>query len=57
VHDWHWLLSKAGLLAHCGALAGVLHLAASAVVVAAWLRAARAAFAPGAAGEPAPRLL
>jgi hypothetical protein len=46
VHDWLWLLSKAGLLAHCEGLGRLLHLAASAVVVLAWLRAARAAFAP-----------
>jgi hypothetical protein len=46
VHDWAWLLGRAGLLAHCEALARLLHLAASALVLAAWLHAARAAFAP-----------
>jgi hypothetical protein len=52
VHDWHWLLAQAGLLAHCATLARLLHLAASAVVVIAWLRAARAAFAPDAGRAP-----
>jgi len=47
VHDWNWLLGRAGLLAHCEGLARLLHAAASAVVAVAWLRAARAAFAPG----------
>lgn len=50
VHDWLWLLSKAGLLAHCEALGRLLHLAASAVVALAWLRAARAAGAKAEAG-------
>jgi hypothetical protein len=45
-HDWFWLLAKADLLRHCRSLERLLHLAASAVVVLAWLRAARAAFAP-----------
>jgi hypothetical protein len=57
VHDWHWLLAQAGLLPHCRSLAQFLHLAASAVVVIAWLRAARAAFAPAAGREPAQRAL
>ena len=48
VHDWHWLLGRAGLLAHCEGLARGLHLAASGVVVAAWLGAARVAFKPAA---------
>jgi hypothetical protein len=52
MHDWFWLLAKAELLPHCRALASALHLAASAVVAAAWLRAARAAFAPRPAQPP-----
>ena len=44
VHDWLWLLSKAGLLAHCETLGSLLHLGASAVVGAAWWTAARSAF-------------
>lgn len=53
VHDWAWLLGHVGLLPHCEALGRVLHLAASAVVVGAWLKAARCAFAPGAAAQAA----
>jgi hypothetical protein len=45
VHDWLWLLSKAGLLAHCETLGSGLHLGASVVVGAAWCAAARVAFA------------
>ena len=29
VHDWHWLLSRWGLLAHCETIGGAVHLAAS----------------------------
>lgn len=42
IHDWHWMLSRVGLLEHCELLAGTLHgfaslLAVSAVAVAAYL--------------------
>ena len=50
VHDWGWLLARAGLLEQCVGLGRVLHLAASAVVVCAWLWLAHAAFA----SRPAP---
>lgn len=45
IHDWHWLLSRWGLLGSCETLALGLHLASSACVVAAWGFAARLAFA------------
>lgn len=47
IHDWGWLLKRAGLLEQCTELARALHLAASVVVVGAWLWLARAAFAGG----------
>ena len=52
-HDWHWLLAHAGLLAHCETLARGLHLAASAVLMAAWLAAFRASDARVDATGPA----
>jgi len=56
IHDWGWLLARAGLLEQCVGLGRALHLAASAVVVFAWLALARAAFAsPAAPHEIAPR--
>jgi hypothetical protein len=38
IHDWHWLLSRAGLLGHCEAIAAAVHLLASgfAVLALAW---------------------
>jgi hypothetical protein len=57
VHDWGWLLGRAGLLGQCEGLGRLLHVAASGVVLLAWLRIARAAFVPReAAREIAPRL-
>ena len=53
VHDWAWLLPRVGLLEHCESLARALHLAASAVVVTAWLRLARVAFAAAEAEQGA----
>jgi hypothetical protein len=53
VHDWLWLLSKAGLLQHCETLGSLLHLGASGVVATAWWMAARAAFADGASAPEA----
>jgi hypothetical protein len=55
VHDWLWLLSKTGLLAHCEALGSLLHLGASGVVAVAWWAAARHAFASDVSGESASR--
>ena len=54
VHDWNWLLAHAGLLAHCEELARLLHLAASALVIGAWLHLARAAFVPAPAEREMP---
>ena len=34
IHDWNWLLSRVGLLAHCEGLATLTHLVGSAVIVA-----------------------
>jgi hypothetical protein len=45
IHDWAFLLGRAGLLGQCTAIARFLHFAASVVVVGAWLRLAHAAFA------------
>ena len=57
IHDWGWLLGRAGLLEQCVGISRVLHLAASAVVVGAWGWLARAAFVGRAAPrEIAPRL-
>jgi hypothetical protein len=46
IHDWHWLLSRLGLLSWCEVLAAALHVAASALALAALALAARLAFAP-----------
>ena len=54
IHDWAWLLPRVGLLPYCETLARALHVVASAIVVGAWLRAARTAFASAEAGEEAP---
>jgi hypothetical protein len=54
VHDWNWLLARASLLAQCEWLARLLHLAASALVIGAWLHLARAAFVPAPAEREAP---
>jgi len=57
VHDWGWLLGRAGLLDQCVGISRMLHLAASAVVVGSWAWLARAAFSSRAAPrEIAPRL-
>lgn len=56
VHDWNWLLGRAGLLGQCEALGRLLHVAASALVLGAWFAAVRAAFVTReAAREIAPR--
>jgi len=44
VHDWHWLLLRAGLLEHCESLGSALHWVAGAGLLAAWLWVARHAF-------------
>ena len=48
IHDWNWLLSRAGLLAHCEAIGTLLHVIASMVAAAALLWAARRTFRPSA---------
>jgi len=48
IHDWNWLLSHAGLLAHCEAIGTSLHVVASIVAAAALAFAARRAFWPSA---------
>jgi hypothetical protein len=56
IHDWNWLLGRAGLLAHAESLGRLLHVLASAVVLGAWASAVRAAFAePEKKREIAPR--
>jgi len=42
IHDWNWLLSKAGLLMHCEGIALSLHILASLVAISALILAARA---------------
>jgi hypothetical protein len=44
LHDWHWLLSRLGLLPWCEVLAALLHAAASALAIAALGLAAALAF-------------
>jgi hypothetical protein len=44
IHDWNWLLSRAGLLAHCETIGALLHLVASIVAIAALVWAAFRAF-------------
>jgi hypothetical protein len=44
VHDWNWLLGRAGLLASAESIGRLLHLLASGVVLGAWVWLARAAF-------------
>ncbi|HYB11836.1 MAG TPA: hypothetical protein VEG67_00100 [Myxococcota bacterium] len=34
IHDWNWMLSRIGLLSHCGLLAALVHVLGSAVIVA-----------------------
>jgi hypothetical protein len=34
IHDWHWLLSRWGLLAHCASVARAIHVLGSLAVVA-----------------------
>jgi hypothetical protein len=46
IHDWNWLLSRAGLLAHCETLGSLLHVVASALAIVALAWAARCAFWP-----------
>jgi hypothetical protein len=59
IHDWNWLLSRAGLLPHCEAIGTFLHIVASVVAVAALAWAARQAFwpspSPGGIDRPAER--
>jgi hypothetical protein len=45
IHDWHWLLSRAGLLGQCEGIAAAVHVLASGIAVSslvwAWRGAAR----------------
>ena len=52
IHDWNWLLGRAGLIDHCESIAAVLHVLASGVVIGAWLVAARGVL-PDAEGDAA----
>ena len=45
IHDWNWLLSRAGLLDHCESLAAVLHVLCSLFAFYLLLSLARIAFA------------
>lgn len=55
IHDWHWLLSHAGLLAHCEAIGNLLHVVASMAAGAALVWAARRAFLPDACASSVSR--
>lgn len=44
IHDWNWLLSKAGVLRHCRVLSGTTHVLASTIVLASLAMAFRSAF-------------
>ncbi|MBU1043839.1 MAG: hypothetical protein KJ915_05510 [Candidatus Omnitrophica bacterium] len=33
IHDWNWLLYRAGLLAHCKILAGLVHIIAALILI------------------------
>lgn len=48
LHDWHWLLSRMGLLADCRLLGGFAHVIGSAIAVGGLVLALRLAFQPGA---------
>jgi hypothetical protein len=48
IHDWNWLLSRAGLLAHCETIGSALHVVASLIATAALAWAAHRAFWPSA---------
>jgi hypothetical protein len=52
IHDWHWLLSRAGLLGACEELGALLHITASAVAIGAvWLVAREASAGPRTRGH------
>jgi hypothetical protein len=51
IHDWNWLLGRAGLLAHCETIGTGLHAVASVSACASLIWAARLAFWPPAIGE------
>ncbi len=43
IHDWNWLLTRAGLLGHCEGIATALHISASVIALGALTVAGRAA--------------
>jgi hypothetical protein len=53
IHDWHWLLSRLGLLQHCEEIGWGLHLLASLLAVGALLQAGRRTFGEEKADMPA----
>src|SRR5687768_16686005 len=56
IHDWNWLLGRAGLLGQAEPLGRLVHVLASAVVIGAWGWCAHTGFAgPDAGREIAPR--
>jgi hypothetical protein len=56
IHDWHWLLSRAGILPACQEMAWALHALASLLAVVALVAAARLAFAAPEPREQRPAL-
>ncbi len=46
IHDWHWLLSRWGLLDRCEGIAAGLHVVASLLAIGFWLWCAREAWRP-----------
>jgi hypothetical protein len=44
IHDWHWLLSRAGILRHCEGIAGTVHVIASLLLLTCVALAFREAF-------------
>ena len=52
IHDWNWLLSRAGLLSHCETIGAILHAVASTVAVVALGWAVRQAFWQSASPAP-----
>ena len=53
IHDWNWLLTRAGLIEHCEGIAASAHILASALAVSAIALAARAVMPGRRVLEPA----